>query len=68
MTPRDRLRALERSIDEEARQYKQRRLQEEIAKLAAEDSSAVFPPDEGDVPQDSPPAPDADDHRGAGTG
>lgn len=49
--------SLEQQIDREAQEYKRRRLQEEIAKLAAEKSAAVFPPQGDGVP----PHPDAPD-------
>lgn len=60
---RDRLRSLEQRIDEEAREYKRRRLAEEMQKLAEEDSSALFPPQPPGLPQDPPAPADHEDDR-----
>lgn len=61
---RARLKSLEQRIDLEAREYKRRRLAEEMAKLAGADASAVFPPGRGDVPADPHAAADGADDGG----
>lgn len=63
-SPRERLQSLEQRIDREAREYKRRRLAEEMQKLAEQEGSALFPPDARGLPANpTSPADDDDDRR-----
>jgi hypothetical protein len=66
MDRRARLHRLELDLEEEAREYKRRRLAEEMQKLAEQDASAIFPPQPADLPPDSPPLADDPNDRRAG--
>jgi len=66
MDRRARLHRLELDLEEEAREYKRRRLAEEMQKLAEQDASAIFPPRPAYLPPDSPPPADDPNDRRAG--
>ena len=63
---RARLRSLEQRLDEEACEYKRRRLAEEMQKMAEEDASALFPPEPADLQQDQTSPADNEDDGGSG--